>query len=92
MERRIHESDLGSRFSGSFRVMNHDPKGEEFIQLDKKEDHRDVHELFYLEFSESYAEDHEASQHLFHRQEERRRFLHDIAAACESGWDFSSKW
>lgn len=39
---------------------------------------------------ESYFEDLEAAQHL--RTSERETLYGSIRAACESGWDFSSRW
>ncbi|KAK3107317.1 hypothetical protein FSP39_011735, partial [Pinctada imbricata] len=39
---------------------------------------------------ESYLEDIETAENL--TQEEKRDLFSDISSACESGWDFSSRW
>lgn len=39
---------------------------------------------------ESYQEDKEATKHF--SEEEAKRYCRNIRAACESGWDFSSRW
>ncbi|QJR81342.1 alpha,alpha-trehalase TreF [Alteromonas pelagimontana] len=39
---------------------------------------------------ESYREDIEAAA--IHQQESQALFFRDLRAACESGWDFSSRW
>ena len=41
---------------------------------------------------ESYSEDYDHAEEYFESQSDRNKFYNNMAAAAESGWDFSSKW